>query len=260
MRAILVTLLVCAALYAVAVLGMQRRLIYPRPPAPDRPPALLGLERWRVGPDAVEAWFLPPLGDAAGRPHPTVVFGHGNGELIDHWADAFQPPRSWGVGVLLVEYPGYGRSGGTPSEASIGRAFRAAYDRLLQREHVDPQRVVGYGRSLGGGAVCGLAAQRPLAALVLESTFTSLVPLAAGLLVPPPLVLDRYDNRAVVARFPRPILLLHGARDTIIPASHARGLHDAAPDARLHLLPCGHNDCPRPWDRIRAFLAEAGVL
>ncbi len=188
-----------------------------------------------------------------------LVFAHGNGELIDHWADAFEPARERGASVLLVEYPGYGRSEGDPSQASIGEAMRAAYDWALARG-AGAGGIVGWGRSLGGGALCGLARERTLAALVLESTFTSTRSMAARLGVPGFLVRDPFDNLSLVREFRGPLLLLHGERDEVIPARHADALSAAAPAAKLVWMPCGHNDCPRPWGPVLDFLAENGLL
>ena len=69
--------------------------------------------------------------------------------------------------------PGYGRSAGSPSEKSITEAFLAAYDAITTRDDVDPSQVILFGRSLGGGAVCALSKYRPIKALILMSTFTS---------------------------------------------------------------------------------------
>jgi fermentation-respiration switch protein FrsA (DUF1100 family) len=139
--------------------------------------------------------------------------------------------------------------------------MRAAYDQVATRAGVDPARIVGYGRSLGGGAICGLARERPLAALVLESTFSSVRSMAAGFGLPALLVRDPFDNLATVAAFTGRVLLVHGERDRMIPVAHARQLASAAKRARLVVQPgCGHNDCPRPWNELRAFLLESGLL
>jgi fermentation-respiration switch protein FrsA (DUF1100 family) len=169
--------------------------------------------------------------------------------------------RELGLGVLLVEYPGYGRSEGTPSERSVSDAMRAAYDAVAARPDVDPRRIVGFGRSLGGGAICQLALHRSLAALVLESTFTSVGDIARGFGLPRFLVRDPFDNAAVLAKFAGPVLLVHGEQDTLIPVAHAHALHALRPDARLALASgCGHNDCPPPWQLVKTFLAESGLL
>jgi fermentation-respiration switch protein FrsA (DUF1100 family) len=93
-------------------------------------------------------------------------------------------------------------------------------------------------------------------ALVLESTFTSVRAMAARLGLPGFLVRDPFDNRSVVSAFGGPVLLLHGAHDEVIDPAHAQQLHAAAPASELHLLPCGHNDCERPWEVVGRFLAR----
>src|SRR6185295_5826038 len=104
-----------------AMYFLQPTFTFPRPPpAAARPQALQearGEALWsEVDGQRVEAWLLP--GDAAGAA-PLMIYAHGNGELIDLWADEFAPLRAAGIHVLLVEYPGYGRSAGTPSESSV---------------------------------------------------------------------------------------------------------------------------------------------
>jgi fermentation-respiration switch protein FrsA (DUF1100 family) len=161
--------------------------------------------------------------------------------------------------VLLVEFPGYGRSGGEPSEASVTAAFVAAYDRAIADPRVDPRRIIGHGRSLGGGAIGQLAARRTLAGLILESTFTSLRDIVRRYFIPDWLVRNRFDTRAALAAFHGPVLIVHGTRDGIIPVAHAHALKLAAPGTTLHLLPCGHNDCPPQWELVLSFLADNGV-
>jgi fermentation-respiration switch protein FrsA (DUF1100 family) len=84
--------------------------------------------------------------------------------------------------------------------------------------------------------------------------------MARGFGLPGFLVRDPFDNEQAVRGFAGPILLVHGEHDEVIPASHAAALHAAAPRAALHLVPCRHNDCPRPWDALRGFLAGHGLL
>jgi len=254
-----------ASAVLVAILfRLQQQLLFPAPgprgPEPDL--EARGAERvWLESGDArTEAWFLPARRDA--QPSGALIlYAHGNGELIDDWLDAFETPRGWGVSALLVEFPGYGRSSGTPSEASLAAMMATAFDWALTRPGVDPARVIGWGRSLGGGAVCALSRERTLAALVLESTFTSVRSLAQGLGLPRFLVRDPLDSLVVIGSFPGPVLIVHGEQDNLIPVAHARALDAAAKDSRLIVLPgCGHNDCPRPWAAVRAFLREKGLL
>jgi len=247
--------------YWILLFLAQRALLFPAPAVAGAPARPADAEQvWLAGAAGpTEAWFLPATTPSAG-PRPLLVFTHGNGELIDFWPEAFDEPRRWGAAVLLVEYPGYGRSPGEASEASITASVLAAYDWARARPEVDAGRIVAYGRSVGGGPACQLAARRPVAALVLESAFTSVRAFARGFGAPAFLVRDPFDNLAVVREYRGPLLLLHGSRDDIIPPGHSRALAAAARQAELHLLPCGHNDCPREWPLVRAFLERHGLL
>src|SRR5689334_10734657 len=131
----------------VAMYFLQPVFTFPRPPAASaRPQALVdahGEAIWvEVEGDRVESWLLP---GAATRAAPLLIYTHGNGELIDYWADEFEPLRAAGIHVLLVEFPGYGRSQGKPSEQSVTGALLAAYDRVVEDPRVDARRVIGYG-------------------------------------------------------------------------------------------------------------------
>ena len=259
----LVAVVIVAVIAIVSLVWtVQRRILFPARRAGDASAELAaagGEAVWlEAGGVRSEAWYLPARRGSG--PGPLLIFTHGNGELIDDWVGEFELPRSWGMNVLLVEYPGYGRSGGSPSERSIRAAMVAAYDWAGARPEVDLKRIVAYGRSLGGGAACALARQRHLDALVLESTFTSVRSMARRLRVPGFMVLDPFDNLELVREFDGPILLVHGTRDAVVPVEEARALHAAAARSELELLACGHNDCPRPWPRVREFLAGHRLL
>ncbi len=218
----------------------------------------------RVGPLGVEAWLLRGRGVSADQPGPLVIFAHGNGELIDDWAPLLQPYRDAGASVLLVEYRGYGRSEGTPSEQGIVEDFVAAYDAVVIRATIDPGRIVLHGRSIGGGVVAQLAARRPCAALVLESTFTSVAAMARGYLVPTFLLRHPFRTDRVLVKVDVPVLILHGTRDDMIPVRHARRLARIARSGKLVEFEAGHNDFPPDsdayWDVILGFLRECGIL
>jgi len=249
--------------YLGLAFALQRSVLFPRPPRPDRAAAegRTDVDVSWLGPGRlVEAWYLTPIGVSDARPAPVIVFTHGNGELIDYWLDEFEMLRASGLGVLLVEYPGYGRSGGSPSEASIAQTMTDAYDYLVLRSDVDAKRIVAYGRSVGGGAAGALVRRRPVAALVLESSFTSVRRMARRHGLFGPLVRDPFDTISAVAGFEGPVLVIHGRDDRLIPPAHGRALAEGARDGELVLLDCGHNDCPRPWQEVRMFLAGQGIL
>jgi fermentation-respiration switch protein FrsA (DUF1100 family) len=243
------------------VIHLQAKLAFPYIPTsaqiPDAVNKVGGESIWLdVDGKRVEAWFLPARhGEAA----PLIMNTHGNGELIDQWAERTTPLRDAGFGVLLVEYPGYGRSEGTPSEKSITNTMLAAYDWALKNPRVDPARIVAHGRSMGGGAAGALARNRPLAALVLESTYSSLAAMVRAAGVPNFLIVNRLDTLEALKDYAGPVLVLHGENDNAIPVAHARALASASKRARLEILPCGHNDCPPQWDVVLGFLAQNGV-
>jgi fermentation-respiration switch protein FrsA (DUF1100 family) len=257
------------AAYCALVFAFQRQIIFPRSLIGYASVALpdnLSIEKiWLTIPGAsVESWYIAPAGGPTNGRGPALIFAHGNAERIEVCIGELLPFTALGIGVLLVEYPGYGRSIGTPSQKSITAAFIAAYDMLAARHDVEPSKIVFYGRSLGGGAVCALAAKRSAAALILASTFTGIRAMAPRYLVPGFMVRDPFDNLTVVRDFSGPILIVHGRYDDIIPFHHGTTLQKAARRAKLLAYDCGHNDCPpdaeRFWRDIAAFLREAGII
>jgi uncharacterized protein len=122
---------------------------------------------------------------------------------------------------------------------------------------VDPARIFGFGQSLGGGAICLLARDRPLRALILQSTFTSLDTLAASRFAPAFLLRDHFDNLSVAKRFQGPMLVIHGRQDRLIPWQQGLRLASASAHATFRLYDCGHG-C---WDPERLpFWRDAGTL
>lgn len=253
----------CGFLYV-----MQRRVLFPRHliEHPSNTENIPGLEKIWVATSfgKIETWFLPQTDGRVTEPAPAVIFAHGNGELIDFWPHELKKLNRLGIGVLLVEYPGYGRSKGSPSQKNITEAFTGAYDELVTREDVDSSKIVLLGRSVGGGAVCRLAAHRPSAALILMSSFISVRSFASKYLVPDFLVRDPFDNLAMVRAYQGPVLVVHGRYDEVIPFSHGKTLFHAAKQGKIITYESAHNDCPPNWDTfwrdIETFLQDSGVI
>ena len=100
-----------------------------------------------------------------------------------------------------------------------------------------------------------LALNRPIGALVLQSTFSSAKVIARQNFVPGFLVRDRFDNRRAVAEFSGPVLLMHGIRDDVIPYTHAEVLADARKGLDVTEINCAHNDCAPYWPEIVTLIA-----
>jgi len=271
-RIIFITALVLVSLYIVYAcffFVMQRHFYFPgmhvhrnilaNPPA-DCKRIWIECDGYKV-----ESWFFRPQTAAADRTFPVIIMAHGNGEIIDFWSKRVQALRGLGIGVLLVEYPGYGRSGGEPSYESITKAFTRAYDMLITMPDVDAQRIIVFGFSLGGGAACALAEQRDVRVIILLSTFASLYDMALHYWLPPFIVLDPFDNAKVLKHFKGPSLILHAPEDTIIPFHQAEILAHTAQSGKLTVLRGGHNDQVKDWPlfwqtHISRFLLENGII
>lgn len=253
----------CGLLFLV-----QRQMLFPRylvaTPSQDEDIPFVEKIWIETATGKIEAWFLPPDPVNGATPAPAVIFAHGNGELIDFWPHELKKFNGFGVGVLLVEYPGYGRSQGAPSQKNITEAFNRAYDVLIERQDVDPTKIILFGRSVGGGAVCALAAQRPSAALILMSAFISVRSFAKRYLAPAVLIRDPFDNLSVVRKYKGPTLVIHGKFDEVIPYSHGMTLYRASRNATMITYKSGHNDCPPNWkvfwQDIESFLHRYGII
>ena len=171
------------------------------------------------------SWYLPP---GAGRP--VIAYFHGNGGHIGYRAERLRRFAGEGYGVLLAEYRGYAGNPGTPCEAGLYADAEAALA-FLAAQKIAPSRLVLWGESLGSGVAIYLAAQHPVAAVILEAPFTSVAAAAQHLypFVPAAyLVRDRFDSLSRISQIGAPLLILHGERDMIVPVRHGRILLDAA--------------------------------
>src|SRR5437016_11232350 len=236
--------------YALLVLLawlFQDRLAFPAPRASVPDPKRVGVENAErvelVSGDGTKlvGWYLAPkvleVGGGRGRleevvphrsnlPHPPptspgLLWFYGNGETVAAiWpiVREFQPP---GTAVLVVDYPGYGGSGGRATEGALYAAADAAYAALTARPDVDPRRIYVYGRSPGRAVATYTAAHHPVAGLILESPFSNAAAMAKyhyGLL-PRFLLRLSLDNVANVRRVSCPILLFHGDADRLVPTA-----------------------------------------
>ena len=254
----------CAILYSY-----QDRLLWPTDlthPQAARPKEaeVVSLPIERGG--AVESWFISAKPDERGKPAPSVIYFHGNAELIDEQDRIVLGYAKIGVSVFLPEYRGYGRSAGKPSEKDIAADMARFYDLLIRRSDVDPSRIVFHGRSVGGGVASDLAIRRAPAALILESTFTSIARMATKFGAPPFLLKHPFRTDRVVAALDVPMLIFHGTRDTVVPVSNGRQLHQLARRGTYIEYNSDHNDFPGEgneeayWREVQAFLRRTGVL
>ena len=160
-----------------------------------------------------------------------------------------------------MSYRGYGGSTGTPSEAGLHLDARAAYGAAAER--FGAAQLIGYGESLGTGVVLKLAAEAPLAGLVLEAPYLSTLSVAQGVYPYVPvtlLMLDTFRSDLAIGRVRAPLLVLHGQRDRVIPFAQGETLYGLAnaPKRFLRFPKGGHEDLPAHGSlpEIRRFLAD----
>jgi fermentation-respiration switch protein FrsA (DUF1100 family) len=244
-----VTAVVVLAAVVLVVLAwvVQRRLIYlpSREPVPAAAGLLPGSEEVSFRSEdglRLAGWFVPGVAGAA-----TVLVFNGNAGDRSVRAPLAAALARTGVSVLLFDYRGYGGNPGSPSETGLAADARAARGYLDSRPDVRSESVVYYGESLGAAVAIGLAVERPPAALVLRSPFTSLADVGRRhypYLPVRQLLKDRYDSIGRITAVRCPILIVAGGADDIVPAEQSRRLHDAAPTPRRYVeIPdAGHND------------------
>lgn len=212
---------------------------------------------WLIAEDGVRihGWYVkaqaPQAGDAkaagSGEENPVILLFHGNGGNITDRTEKLALLASQGADVFIIDYRGYGKSGGHPSEAGIYTDGAAAYQHLTSVRGVEPRRIILFGESLGGAVACEVAGSHKVGGIILESSFTSAIDVARKVfpLLPPQIFLkSRFDNLGKIAHITAPVLILHGTQDTTIPPAHARRLYAAANGPKtLTLIPgAGHND------------------
>jgi fermentation-respiration switch protein FrsA (DUF1100 family) len=191
--------------------------------------------------EKLNVWWVP-----ASSPRGAVLLFHGNAGNISHRIEYALMFRTLGYSTLLVDYRGYGKSSGKPSEEGTYRDADAAWRWLTHTRAIPEDRIVLFGESLGGGVASWLAARHTPRALVLASTFTSTVDLASQIysFLPVKLISRyRYDTLERLGRIRTPVLVIHSPQDDIIPYSHGRRLYEAAREPKAFLeLRGGHND------------------
>jgi hypothetical protein len=242
-----------AGVYLVIVVllwAFQERITFPAPRAalPD-PKEVLGygerVELTMRDGARLAGWFLAAEG-GEGRRTAALLWFYGNGENIAAIWPIIREFRPRHAALLVLDYPGYGASGGKASEAGMYEAADLAYDALLARSEIDPKRIYVYGRSLGTAAATHLAATRAVAGLILESPYTNARGMAARhyRIVPTALVRLGLDNIGRMPRIHCPTLIFHGTADMIVPIQMGREVAAAAggPVEFVMIEGSGHND------------------
>jgi len=234
-------LLMGTAIYAslcLAIYAFQGRLIYFPAKQLAATPSAIGLTYEDVfltsaSGTKVHGWYVPG-GDEAR----TLLFLHGNAGNISHRLDSLRLFNELGLSVLIIDYSGFGQSGGSPGEQQSYEDARIAWHYLTDTRGVPAGRIVIFGRSLGGGVASWLATRTMPAGLILESSFTSVPALARKYYPIFPihwLARIHYDNASRLPAVTCPVLIAHSPDDELVPIGHGRALFSTAREPKQFL-------------------------
>ncbi len=262
LRGVLASVLAGLAFGAYLFGFAQEKLVYRPFPSSGLTPADFGLEfeTVRLSTDDAETlhgWYLP-----APSSRGVILYFRGNAGTMSHRKKALLGLAPLGLDILIFDYRGYGESTGETDEAGTYADAAAAWRHLTNERQWTPDRVVIWGRSLGGAVALGLAESVQPAAVVLESTFTSLPDLAVELYP----FLDRddvdigYRSLARIGSVTAPLLYAHSPEDELIRYHHGAALFAAAASSTKAFVRmegthnAGHLTSPTYGDEVQAFL------
>jgi len=189
----------------------------------------------------LNAWWIPHPDARA-----TLLFLHGNAGNISHRLDSINIFYNLGLSVLIIDYRGYGKSTGAPSEQGTYIDAETAWDYLTKERNINPDNIIIFGRSLGGAVAIWLAEKHLSAGLIVESSFTAIADIGKHYYpYLPTSVLARikYPSKNRISNVKSPVLVIHSLNDEIIPYENGKQLFQAANEAKTFLeINGGHND------------------
>jgi fermentation-respiration switch protein FrsA (DUF1100 family) len=275
-RVVRVLLILAGAFLVIGILVRQmsfidRQMIY----FPDQElvstPADVGLVYEDVDFTATDrtklhGWYVP------GDSRTTLLWFHGNAGNISHRVDnILMLNRTLGVNIMIIDYRGYGRSQGSPSENGLYMDAEAAFEFLVSQKGVDSEtELVLFGRSLGAAVAAELAVRHEVRGVILESGFTSVKDMAQRIypFLPMGLLINaveaRYDTISKIGNVNAPVMVLHGDRDEIVPFELGEELFEAAsePKTFYRIRGAGHNDTYHVggesyFEALREFVSQS---
>jgi pimeloyl-ACP methyl ester carboxylesterase len=239
---------ICLCVYAgaaVVLYATQRSLMY-FPETAHTTPVQAGL------PDAQEVPLVAADGVHISAWHvsakdgkPVVLYFHGNGGSLRYRVERFKKLVANGIGLVALEYRGYGGNAGSPTERGLIADAEAAY--AYAAAHYQTQQIAVWGESLGSGVAVALAAEKPVGRLILEAPFTSAAAVASLRYWYMPvrlLMKDQFRSDARIAKVKAPLLILHGVHDHVVPYTMGDRLFTLANEPKhiVRFLDGGHED------------------
>jgi len=196
----------------------------------------------------LHGWYCTPQGNEADDPSivPTLLWFHGNAGNITHRFEMIQRLVQLPARVFIIDYRGYGRSEGSPSEQGLYMDARAAWDYLVNIRGTPAGKIVIFGDSLGGAVAIDLATKVGAAGLIVQSGFTSIADMAAQVMpfIPTFIVRTKMDSINKIGSVRCPKLFIHSPEDEMVPYHLGRRLYDAAsaPKHFYEVAGASHNE------------------
>ncbi len=249
MKTIVIILLSLVALYfglSVLIYFFQRMMVYHPEKNIIQTPAAGGLEFEEVivrtsDGISIHGWFVPHE-----SPRATLLYLHGNAGNISGRVESIHLLHTLGLSVYIIDYRGYGKSTGKPSEKGTYRDAEAAWNYLTEQREIPSDQIIIYGRSLGGAVAIWLAAHHTPRALMVGSTFSTIRDIAEDLFPGfPARILSRihYNSKKYIRQVRCPVLIMHSREDDLIPFRHGKELYETAHEPKSFLeLRGGHGE------------------
>ncbi|MCW5823427.1 MAG: alpha/beta hydrolase [Cyanobacteria bacterium TGS_CYA1] len=199
----------------------------------------------KSGKETLHSWFL-----RKSQTSKVALICHGNGGNLTNRAELMKALLDQNVSVFIFDYQGYGKSTGSPSIPKIISDSRVALNYLLDKEKYKQENIILFGESLGTGLACKLSTEIKSGGIILLSPYCSILRLAREKLIWLNLypdfmfTFDHLDNAKILSKPHSPLLIIHGAKDRLIPVAHAEKLYATAVDPKQLVLlkDSGHND------------------
>lgn len=207
----------------------------------------------------INAWFIPQEGAKY-----TILFCHGNAGNIGNRLEKIVLLRGADVNIFIIDYRGYGRSQGKPSEEGLYLDARAAYDYLVDERKVEAENIILYGESIGAAVIINLASEVKVAGLIAEGAFSAGRDMARQIypFLPSFIFSNKFDSLSKIKDINEPKLFIHSQDDEIIPFGLAKKLFNAAREPKqLKEMKGSHNtsflDCQEAYvSYIKSFIRQ----
>lgn len=263
MAALKWTAIIALCLYVgtAALLYLRQRSLMYFPETIHTSPAQAGLPEAEEVPltasDGVHitAWYVAPQDGK-----PVIVYFHGNGGALRYSVARFRKLVGAGIGLVALEYRGYGGNPGSPSERGLIADGKAAY--AFAAAHYPAKQIVLWGQSLGSGVAVAIAAQEPVGRVILEAPFTSAAAVASlhYWYMPVRLLMkDQFHSDRLIGKVTASLLILHGVHDHVVPFAMGERMFELAnkPKHIVRFLDGGHEDLDAngALDAVARFLA-----